>query len=83
MVKELRMDKKHIFTNYLMLSLLSNIAAQEVSELHLIYREYDDTYGYKNNLGDTITPYGKYMCHIPYRTLGFISKPKEKDIVAI
>lgn len=66
-----------------MLSLLSNIAAQEVSELHLIYREYDDTYGYKNNLGDTITPYGKYMCHIPYRTLGFISKPKEKDIVAI
>ena len=83
MVKELRMDKKHIFTNYLMLSLLSNIAAQEVSELHLIYREYDDTYGYKNNLGDTIIPYGKYMCHIPYRTLGFISKPKEKDIVAI
>lgn len=83
MVKELRMNKKHIFTNYLMLSFLSNIAAQEVSELHLVYREYDDTYGYENNLGDTIIPYGKYMCHIPYRTLGFISKPKEKDIVAI
>ena len=60
-----------------------SIAAQEVLELHLIYRECDDTYGYENNLGDTIVPYGKYMCHIPYRTLGFISKPQEKDIVAI
>lgn len=59
-----------------------SIAAQEVLELHLIYRECDDTYGYKNNLGDTIVPYGKYMCHIPYRTLGFISKP-QGDIIAI